>query len=746
MSPATADAVGEFREALRAAGIEPPAEIIADGRLHRFATSARRGDDAGWYVLHSDGIPAGAYGDWRSGISGTWRAEIGRRLTAAEERAQRERIERARREAEALREREAREAAMRAAEIWRAAQPAPDHHLYVRARGIRAHGARVYRGDLAIGGMACDGALVIALRDAAGEIQSVEFVAAGGEKRFLPGGRTAGAYAALGAPGDPIIIAEGWATGAAIHEATGHAVRCAMSAGNLRAVAEAMRARAPHARIIIAGDHDASGTGQRAAEDAARAVGGYVAIPERVGEDWCDVYREHGADAVRRGIAAASAPAADAAPGACAVARAGDAPGSPAAAPSTEPAHPVLDEVALHGLAGEIVRAIEPQTEADPVALLVQVLVAFGALVGRGPHYRVEGDEHHAHLFALLVGATAKARKGTSWGRVREIYSRVAGWPRIVDGLSSGEGVKWAVRDPIRRHERDKDGNIAETETDPGVSDKRLLVVETEFAQVLRQAARTGNTLSATIRSAWDTGRLATLTKNDPVTATGAHISIIGHITADELRAELTATDAANGFANRFLYVCTRRSKMLPFGGEALAEQVAAGFAERLARAAEHARRLGAVPMTDAARETWAAVYPVVSAGQPGLHGAITARAEAQCVRLALVYALMDGAEAIDRPHLLAALAVWEYADASARYIFGDALGDPVADEILRALRGVGAAGMTRTEIRDLFARHQTAERIQAALELLARRRLIERDTRAADTGGRAAEVWRCGV
>jgi len=412
--------------------------------------------------------------------------------------------------------------------------------------------------------------------------------------------------------------------------------------------------------------------------------------------------------------------------------------------PSCQPAHPVLDSAALYGLAGDIVRAIEQQTEADPVALLVQTLVSFGALVGRGPHYRVEGDEHHAQIFTLLVGETAKGRKGTSWGRVREIFSRVPGWPNVVDGLSSGEGLKWAVRDPIRRPERDKFGTAVEIEIDPGIADKRLLVVESEFAQVLRQAQRAGNTLSATIRAAWDTGRLATLTKNDPVTATGAHIAIIGHITADELRAELTATDTANGFANRYLFACVRRARVLPFGGEPLPEPVAADLAGRIARAAERARRLQAVRMTDAARETWAAVYPVLSAGHPGLFGAVTARAEAQCVRLALIHALMNGAEVIDRPHLLAALALWEYCEASARYIFGDALGDQVADEILRALRAAGAAGMTRTAIRDLFGRNQSAEQISAALDLLERRRLAVRDTRPGPAGGRPAEVWRC--
>lgn len=401
-----------------------------------------------------------------------------------------------------------------------------------------------------------------------------------------------------------------------------------------------------------------------------------------------------------------------------------------------------VDAAAFHGLAGDIVRAIEPRSEADPSALLMQTLVAFGATVGRGPHVRVEGDEHHANLFGVVVGETAKARKGTSWGRVREIFASVREWPQVVEGLSSGEGLKYAVRDAVRSVERNKNsGNAVEVVTDPGVSDKRLLVTESEFGGVLRQGARAGNTLSATIRAAWDTGSLATLTKNDPVKATGAHVCIIGHITATELRAELTATDTANGFANRFLFVCACRSKMLPFGGGALDESVLRALRERILRAVDHARRLRSVPMSRQAREVWARVYPKLSEGHLGMFGSITARGEAQCIRLALVYALMDESDEIDEPHLLAALALWERAEESARYIFGDALGDSVADDILRALRGAGAPGLTRTAIRDLFKRNQSGERIGAALELLERRGKARSSTQPGEAG-RPSELW----
>ena len=613
------------------------------------------------------------------------------------------------------------DALRRAERVCGLAEPEDGSHPYLRAKQVGAHGVLRHK-DL----------LVVPLRDATGKLWSLQFIGADGQKRFLKGGRKVGCYHGIGkrpAPGEPLCVCEGYATGASIHEATGHAAVVAFDAGNLLPVARALRAKYPEARIVIAGDNDASGVGQLRAEEAARAVNGLVAIPAETGKDWNDIHRERGAEAVARSIAAARTPEPEAA-------REGEKPAAPVGtSPSATAEHEgwpePLNDAAYHGLAGEIVRAIEPLTESDPAAILLQVLVAFGALVGRGPHFRVEHDEHHTNLFILLVGETSKARKGTSWGRVCEVFRALPDFPREQSGLSSGEGLMCAVRDPVKKKEVEI----------PGVDDKRLLVVEREFAQVLRQTARAGNVLSATIRTAWDSGNLRILTRNDPITATGAHICIVGHITADELRAELAATDIANGFANRILLMCVRRSKLLPHGGGPLAEDVLDRFRERIGRAVSKARSLGAVGFTDAARTTWERVYPRLSEGYPGLLGAVTARAEAQCLRLALVYALMDGAPAIDRPHLLAAIAVWERAEASARYVFGSALGDRVADEILRALRAAGNAGMTRTSIRDLFSRNERAERIGAALDLLARRGLVQRREQTAQSG-RPAEIW----
>jgi hypothetical protein len=187
---------------------------------------------------------------------------------------------------------------------------------------------------------------------------------------------------------------------------------------------------------------------------------------------------------------------------------------------------PPAEEV-FYGLAGDTVRAVGPASEADPAALLLQVLVGFGNLLGRSAHCTVEADRHYGNESVVLVGQTSKGRKGTSWSHIRHLLAGVDdSWAkeRVLSGLSSGEGVIWQVRDPIAKRERVKEHGAPvryeDVEADPGVSDKRLLMVEPEFASVLKQLERQGNILSAVLRQAWDTGDLATLTKNSPARAT----------------------------------------------------------------------------------------------------------------------------------------------------------------------------------------------------------------------------------
>ena len=400
---------------------------------------------------------------------------------------------------------------------------------------------------------------------------------------------------------------------------------------------------------------------------------------------------------------------------------------------------PVIDEAAYHGLAGEFVKTMQPHTESDPVGLLVQYLTAFGNVVGHLPYYLVEGDRHHTNLFTVLVGNSSRGRKGTGAGRVRAVaHTADAAWSdeRTVSGLSSGEGLIDNVRDEVKKWNAKE---RCEEVIDPGVKDKRLLVTEPEFAGALSVMERHGNTLSPVIRRAWDDLPLQTLTKNSPLRATGTHISIIGHITKDEIRSRLTRTDMANGFANRFLFCLVKRSKLLPHGGH-FDEAALVRLADRFVKAVEFARSIGRITMTDEAAKAWEAAYPDLSAERPGLLGAVTARAEAQVIRLSLIFALLDSKDIIDTGHLGAAMAVWAYCDQSANLIFGDSLGDPAADDILTALRR-NRGGMSRTDISNLFGRNRTSGQIGAALAMLLNLGLAKFNSD--QTGdGRPAEIW----
>jgi len=400
---------------------------------------------------------------------------------------------------------------------------------------------------------------------------------------------------------------------------------------------------------------------------------------------------------------------------------------------------PLADE-AYYGLAGGFVRAVESQSEADPVAILGQFLVLFGNCAGRSPYYLIEADKHHANLNLVTVGDTSSGRKGVALNRARQPFATAdERWEatRVKGGLSSAEGLIWQVRDPIYKDERDKETKeLTKVMVDLGIADKRFCAAETEFSGVLRQFQRDGNNLSGLIRDAFDRGNLESLTKNNPAKATGAHISILGHITKDELLRYLDTTEAANGLGNRFLWLCVKRSKYLPDGGRPVD---LAPLTARLADALAFARTTGLMTRDDDARTLWHAVYRPLSEGKPGLLGAMIARAAPIVVRLSMIYALLDCSNVIRKEHLTAAIALWDYAEASARYIFGDAMGDAVADEILGALRR-SPSGLTRTQISEALGRNQKADRINRALALIERNGLA-RFVRE-DTGGRPGERW----
>jgi hypothetical protein len=365
---------------------------------------------------------------------------------------------------------------------------------------------------------------------------------------------------------------------------------------------------------------------------------------------------------------------------------------------------PRLSERALFGLPGEIVRKIEPHTETHPAALLVQFLIGFGNAVGRSPFVYAERDKHHANLFGVIVGETSRGRKGTSWTHVRHILGHTdLSWEsnRIMGGLASGEGVIAELRD--------EEGGESK--------DKRLLLMEPEFAQVLRVMQRDGNTLSVLMRNAWDSGRLRNMSKGSPLRADDCHISMICHITRKELSRLLTENDAANGFANRILYCHSKRTKLLPDGGEIHAVDFSKEIGT-LHRVVQLARQRGEMRRTLEAREYWREIYPELTKEIEGRWGDVTSRAEAQVIRLSLIYCLLDGGSEIGIQHLKAAEALWGYCSESARWAFMEFRFSRHAQLILDA---ISEGPLTLTQLSDkVFKRNLTHAQIDEAMREIA--------------------------
>lgn len=377
-------------------------------------------------------------------------------------------------------------------------------------------------------------------------------------------------------------------------------------------------------------------------------------------------------------------------------------------APAPQREWPKLDPEALHGPVGEAVRIITPETEADPAAMLATMLTGLGAMIGSGPHVVAGHAPHAARLFVMIAGDTASGGKGTSLAAARLVLDRVD--PdfmsvRSLGGFGSGEAMVDAVGD-------------GDPLGEGGAPDKRLLMIEQEYSRTLRAASRDGSTLSLAIRQAWDGSKLESRSRAKTTSATGHHICVVGHIVPDELRRYTTSTDTAGGSANRFLYLCSKRSKLLAHGGAdlfgALTPTVKV-LQERITAS----RRIGAVGFTPAGYDRWSELYNVIERDTPGgLLGSTITRGSPHTLRIALLFALLDGERQIDDRHLNAAHALWRYSRDSAAYLFGDSTGDPIAERILEALKP-SPDGLSLTELDKALGKHIPAVQRDQAISLL---------------------------
>lgn len=388
----------------------------------------------------------------------------------------------------------------------------------------------------------------------------------------------------------------------------------------------------------------------------------------------------------------------------------------------------ILDQNAYQGVLGEFLKYVEPFTEADNAAILIQALAGLGIYMGPD-FYKIAGDAQRGKLFVVIVGNSSKARKGTSWGIVYELLSAVDSYftrNRILSGFGSGEAIIGKLKD--------SDVSDRALEVDP-----RLVVAGGEFAQILQVMNREGNTLSAVIRDGWDNRPMSSIVKSGELKVSNHHIGLISHITNEELLGSLKRHNYFNGFANRFLYVWSKRSKMVPFP-EPLDPGIVQSFGIRIRESIRKVKdQVGTeLRMSPESSDIWADTYPELSRDRYGLTGAVLSRAEAQVIRLAVIYAVLDGSSWIEPGHMRAALAVWEYSEASVNRIF-EQIQSGNEDRIVSLLKEAGK--LKRTDIHSMLGNNLSGAEIDRIKESLVSNRFISVNV-VHGGRGRPSEEW----
>lgn len=406
---------------------------------------------------------------------------------------------------------------------------------------------------------------------------------------------------------------------------------------------------------------------------------------------------------------------------------------------------------AFQGIAGDVVRAIEARNEPCREALLAQFLVGFGNMLGRGTCCKQAG-RHHLNEFMVLVGDTAMGRKGTAWRAILNLLECVDHpWSdRIRNGFQSGESIIHAVRDPRTHYTKPKSvlGTVRKTEI-PGVSDKRLLILEEEFARLLMVASRQGNIISTVARNAWDgAARLFVEGKLAPETATGAHISMIGHITIFELLDLLRKVENQNGFTNRMLFIASRRWQEVAQPQWINWKNYYPEIVNRLqCLVAKYNTDAGSfIEWSEAGGKAWDVAYRAMGKVKGGgIVGPIIARADAHVLRLTMIYAILEDSLLMEPHHLKAALAFWDYAKRSAQWTFGENTGNRQADKLYWALRHE-PNGLTRDQVtKEVFSNNASKNDIDMAVSELYHAKLLtvkHRWSEYDNTGHRKPVKW----
>lgn len=385
---------------------------------------------------------------------------------------------------------------------------------------------------------------------------------------------------------------------------------------------------------------------------------------------------------------------------------------------------PELSPEATPGWIGDFVDLACAHSEADPAAVLITLLCRFAVEVGAAPFVNVGDAKHRGRTNAVIVGASSKARKGTSAKPVERLFSTMPTGARCTPGpLSSGEGLIFAVRDKVEEFDKKTQEQVV---VDPGVTDKRLFVLDEEFAAALNCTKRDGNTLSSIIRGFYDDGNAEPLTKSVRIKATGAHVAIVTHITELELTTLLNQVQMSNGFGNRFLWILARRQKLMALPSpmpDLAVDQIREIVTDRI----KTAQSLQRVSMSTQATQLWIESYPGLTMDYEGVAGSVVNRTEAHAIRLSLIYALCAGHSEIEVDDLNAALALVDYSRRSAFKIFGGAPADKRKSKILDALQEAGSTGMSTTDIANqIFKKHIKSEELKKLLDEMESSKLIE--------------------
>ena len=418
---------------------------------------------------------------------------------------------------------------------------------------------------------------------------------------------------------------------------------------------------------------------------------------------------------------------------------------------------PRPDQACLYGLAGEVGRVAAATTEANAFAVTANFLAYMSVAVGRGPYMPVGNTWHHARLFMMHVGRSGRGRKGDANGLVLRIHAALKDLDKTFapqvhrGGLSSREGLAFLIHDGYRE---------GKTEVE-AIEDKRLLVVESEFANILHQGKRDGNTLSPALRDCWDGVSIRPATKGNRLWASNPHVGMLGSVTPSELRDLMAQRELTNGFANRFGIYWAEREKIIPFP-RATPKPTVDAFAERVL---EVLRFCGAdrwadrdciqIELSQEAKARYEVLYlGELNDGSAGERiNALLERRAPMLLRLAMCFALCDLAATIEAKHINAALAWVRYFTESVKFIFASAVEEEqvqatnaAAEQIFKFLAERGQA--TRMELsRDCFKGHASKDELDEAIDTLLTstppRIELEVIPRPKETPGTATKIYR---